>query len=209
MEVLKLKPISNKKIVIYLLENIGFDSQLTDLEILKEIIENNNIKFITVDINGINFKTFKNSTLLRILNAFNIEYYLLDMPEHAYGCLYAEITKNEEKISELLQEYRNMDDKYSFKGLNLKSWIDVLKKEVFQDKNILELKTRPQWIVKKILDIVRTYQNEKIFLIHFAHKITLPEIIKQLKELQIEAIVYDYYSIHNIPYLIIKQGESN
>jgi len=209
MEVLELKPINNKKIVIYLIEKTRFNSQLNDLEILKEIIEYNKINFIAVDIDGINFKTFKKSTLSSILNALDIEYYLLDMPEYAYGYLYAEITRKEEQISELLQEYRNMDDNDSFKGLNLKSWTDVLKKEVIQDKNILKLKTRPQWIVKKILDIVRKYQNEKISLIHFTHELSIPEIIKQLKELQIEAIVYDFYSILNIPYLTIKQEESN
>lgn len=209
MEVLELKPINKKKILIYLTEKTRFNSQLNDLDILKELIEINNINFITVDINGIDFKTFKNSSLSRVLNALDIEYYLIDMPEYAYGYLYAEITRKEERISELLQEYRNMDDIASFKGLNLKSWIHVLKKEVIQDKNILELKTRPQWIVKKILDIVRKFQNEKISLIHFGYEITLPEIKKQLKELQIEAIVYDFYSIHNIPYLPIKQEECN
>ena len=209
MEVLELKPIKNKKIVIYLIETTKINSQLNDIECLKALIDKDNINFITVDINGENFKTFKISNLSSVLSALNIEYYILDMPEYAYGYLYEEITRKEMQISELLQEYRNMNNKDSFKGLNLKSWIEFLKKEVVQDKNTLELKTRPQWIVKKILDTVRKYPNKKLSLIHFAYESTFSEIIEQLKELHIEAIIYDFNSIYNIPYLTIKQEESN
>ena len=209
MEVLELKPIKNKKIVIYLIETTKINSQLNDIECLKALIDKDNINFITVDINGENFKTFKISNLSSVLSALNIEYYILDMPEYAYGYLYEEITRKEMQISELLQEYRNMNNKDSFKGLNLKSWIEVLKKEVVQDKNTLELKIRPQWIVKKILDTVRKYPNKKLSLIHFAYESTFSEIIEQLKELHIEAIIYDFNSIYNIPYLTIKQEESN
>ncbi len=209
MEVLELKPIKNKKIFIYLVEKSKFNSQLNDIENLNELIQKNDINFITIDLDGEDFKTVKNSSFSKGLNALNIEFYLLDMPEYVYGYLYEEIIRKEEQVSELLHEYQNMDDKDSFKGLNLKSWIDVLKKEVIQDKNILELKIRPQWIVKKILDLVKRQKNENISLIHFAHEKILSEIIKQLNELHIEVIVYDFNSVYNIPYLIIKQRESN
>ena len=209
MEVLELKPIKNKKICIYLIEKSRFNFQLNDIENLNELIQKKDINFITIDLDSEDFKTFKNSSFSKVLNALNIEYYLLDMPEYAYGYLYEEIMRKEERVSELLDEYQNMDDKNSFKGLNLKSWIDVLKKEVIQDKNILELKIRPQWIVKKILDLVKKQKNEIISLIHFSHEEILSEIFKQLNQLYIEVNVYDFNSIYNIPYLIIKQGESN
>lgn len=209
MEVLELKPIRNKTVVIYLIDKTRINSQLSDIDILKALVDKNIIDFITVDKNSVNFKTFKNSNLSRVLNALNVEYYLLDMPEYAYGYLYEEITKKEEQIKDLLEEYRIMDDKDSFRGLNLKSWIDVLKKEVFQEKNILEIKIRPQWIVKKTLDLIKKQKNENVSLIHFTNEKALPEITKQLINLHIEAIVYDFNSIYNIPYLIIKQEESN
>ncbi len=209
MEVLELKPIRNKTVVIYLIDKTRINSQLNDIDILKALVDKNNINFITIDINNGNFKTFKNSNLSRVLNALNVEYYLLDMPMYAYGYLYEEITKKEEQINDLLEEYRIMDDKDSFRGLNLKSWIDVLKKEVFQEKNILEIKIRPQWIVKKTLDLIKKHKNEKVSLIHFTNENTLPEITKQLRNLHIEAIVINFNNIYNIPYLIIKQEESN
>lgn len=209
MEVLELKPIKNKKICIYLIEKSRFNFPLNDIENLNELIHKNDINFITIDVDGEDFKKFKNSSFSKVLNTLNIEYYLLDMPEYAYGYIYEEIVRKEEQVSELLHEYQNMVDKESFKGLNLKSWIDVLKNEIIQDKNILELKIRPQWIVKKILNLIKKQKNENISLIHFAHEKIISETIKQLNELHIEVIFYDFNCIYNIPYLIIKQGGSN
>lgn len=207
MEVLELKPIENKKITVYLIDKIKVNPQLNDIDILKRLIDNNNVSFITAEMNNENFKNFKNSSLSTILNALELDYYLLDIPEYAYGYLFEEINRKEEQIRELSTEYINMDDKNSFKGINLKSWIDVLKKEVNHDKNILETKTRPQWIVKKILDLIKLHENEELSLIHFLHEKTLSEITKQLEELHIEVIVYDLNNIQIIPYLIIKQEE--
>ncbi|UCD00746.1 MAG: hypothetical protein JSV23_07595 [Promethearchaeota archaeon] len=209
MEVLELKPIKNKKICIYLIEKSRFNFQLNYIENLTELIQKNDINFITIDLDCEDFKMFKNTSFSKVLNTLNLDYYLLDMPEYAYGYIYEEIMKKEEQVRELFHEYQNMDDKDSFKGLNLKSWIEVLKKEVIQDKNILELKIRPQWIVKKILDLIKKQKNETISLIHFTHEKIISEIIEQLNGLHIEVIVYDFKCIYNIPYLIIKQGEIN
>jgi len=209
MEVLELKPIRNKAVDIYIIEKSRINSHLNDIDMLKALVDKHHIDFITVDIKSDGFKTFKKSSLSIVLNALNTEYHLLDIPEYAYGYLNEEILKKEEQINDLLEEYRIMDDKDSFKGLNLKSWIDVLKKEVFQDKNILEIKIRPQWIIKKILGLVKKHKNEIISLIHFTHEIALPEITKQLRELHMEAIVLNFNSIYNTPNLIIKQEDGN
>ncbi len=209
MEVLELKPITNKKITIYLIDKIRINPKLNDIDTLKELVSNNEVSFITLEINNENFKDFKNSNLSIVLNALDLEFHLLDMPEYAYGYLFEEINKKEEQIGELLTEYRNLDDKNSFKGLNLKSWIDVLKKEVNHDNKILETKTRPQWIVKKILDLARLHENEDLSLIHFFHERTLSEITKQLRELHIEVIVYELNNFHNIQNIIIKQEGNN
>jgi len=209
MEVLELKPINNKNITIYLIDKTKINTKFNDIDILKELVNNSDISFITVEINNENFKEFKNSNLSIILNALNLEFYLLDMPEYAYGYLFEEINKKEEQIRELLMEYSNIDEKNSLKGLNLKSWIEVLKMEVNHDKIILDTKTRPQWIVKKILDLARLHKNEELFIIHFFHERTLSEITKQLRELHIEVIVYELNNIYNIPNLIIKQEGNN
>ncbi|MFW9818836.1 MAG: hypothetical protein ACFFE5_04440 [Candidatus Thorarchaeota archaeon] len=209
MEVLELKPIKNKNITLYLIDKRSINPKLNDIEILKDLVKNHDVRFITVEINNEKFKKFKNSSLSIVLDAVNLEYHLLDMPEYAYGYLLDEINKKEEQIRDLLTEYRVMDDQSSFKGLNLKSWIDILKKEVNHDKNILESKTRPKWIVKKILDLARLHENEGFSVIHFYNEKTLSEITKQLTELHIEVVIHELNNFHNIPYLIIKQEENN
>ncbi|MFW9881757.1 MAG: hypothetical protein ACFFG0_52505 [Candidatus Thorarchaeota archaeon] len=209
IEVLDLKPIKNTNITIFLIDKTKINLKLTDIDLLKALVNTNNVSFITVEMNNEYFKNFKNSNLSVLLNALNLEYFLLDMPEYAYGYLFDEIIKKEEQIRELSIEYNNMDNIDSFKGLNLKSWVDVLKKEVLQDINVLETKTRPQWIVKKILDLIRLHKNEEICLLHFFHEKSLIEITKQLRELHIEAILYEMNKFHNISYLTIKQEVNN
>jgi len=209
MEVLELKPIKNKEITVYLIDKIRISLQHNDIDVLKELVETNEISFITVETSNENFKEFKNSNLSIILNGLNLEFHLLDIPEYAYGYLFDEINKKENQIKVLSSEYRNLNDKNSFKALNLNSWIEVLKKEVIHDKTVLDTKTRPQWIVKKILDIARLHKNEKMSLIHFFQEGTLAEITKQFRELHIEVIVYELNNFHNFPYIIIKQEEIN
>ncbi|MFX1391746.1 MAG: hypothetical protein ACFE9Z_16910 [Promethearchaeota archaeon] len=205
MEVLEIKPLKNKNIMIYLIDRTKINSKSNDIEILKDLAKRNNVSFITVEMSNENFIKFKNSNLSIVLNKLNLEYYLLDIPEYAYGYLYEEIINKEEQIRELLIEYRKMDDKNSFKGLNLKSWIEFLEKEVIYDKNIIETKTRPQWIVKKILDLIRRYEQIDVSLIHFFCEKSLLEITKLLRELHIEVIFYELNNFYNIPYQIIKQ----
>ncbi|UCC18503.1 MAG: hypothetical protein JSV62_10350 [Promethearchaeota archaeon] len=205
MEVLELKQIRNKIIRIYLIDKDSICLSLDHIDILKELVNLHNILIITVEINNENFKEFKNSNLSSVLNALSLEYHLLDIPEYAYGYLFEEISKKEEQIRELLVEYRNMDNKDSFKGLNLKSWIEVLRKELNYDKSILEKKTKPQWIVKKVLDLLKRLEHKEISLIHFFHEKSLPEITKQLRDLHIEVVNYDFKNIYDMQSIIIKQ----
>ena len=88
MEVLELKPITNKKITIYLIDKIRINPELNDIDLLKELVNRTDISFITVEMNNENFKEFKNSNLSIIISALNLEYHLLDIPEYAYGYLF-------------------------------------------------------------------------------------------------------------------------
>lgn len=83
-----------------------------------------------------------------------------------------------------------MKDKDSFKGQNLLSWIDMLTQEVKEEYKFLEFKLRPQWIVKEILDIIKSYQDEEITLAHFAKEKTITEVLTLLKEVEIEVVIY-------------------
>ncbi len=58
--------------------------------------------------------------------------------EFANGYLNIEIVEKEDLINEFTEEYQNMEDKDSFKGQYLESWIDVLKTEVKEIKKLLK-----------------------------------------------------------------------
>lgn len=125
------------------------------------------------------------------MEQYKIPYYTVDIPEYAMGYLMTEIIEKEEQVNELIEEFLSMKNKESIKGLNLKSWIDFLKEEIDEKKLFLQLKLRPQWIAKKILDIIRSKNNNEITFIHFAQDKIFNEIMNLLKDLDIKVKDYE------------------
>ena len=156
-----------------------------------EFLSRKNVNFATIDLENENLRSFNKLSLAKILEQYKIPYYTVDIPEYAMGYLMTEIIKKEDQVNELTEEFLSMSDKESIKGLNLKSWIDFLKEEIDEKKLFLQLKLRPEWIVKKILDIIRSKNNNEITFAHFAQDNIFNETMNLLKDLEIKVKVYD------------------
>jgi len=186
MEVLEIKPVSNKEIKVYMINRtkikLGYNT---------DIFSCIDLDFATIDVENENLRSFNKSPLTKLLEQFEIPYYTVDIPEYAKGYLNEEIIEKEDLVNELVEEFLKMSDKNSLKGLNLKSWIDVLKDEIEEKRLFLKLKLRPQWIVKKILDIIRSDKKRKITFVHFAQDNVFMETMKLLKELNMEIRIYE------------------
>jgi len=209
MEVLEIKPVRNKDIIVYLVRRSNIKLKLSINMNLFEFLSRVNVNFATIDLENENLRSFNKSSLAKILEQYKIPYYTVDIPEYVMGYLMAEIIEKEDQVNELIEEFLSMSNKESLKGLNLKSWIDFLKEEINEKKLFLQLKLRPEWIVKKILDIIRQKNNKKITFVHFAQDIIFNELRNLLKDLDIEVKVYEQkkqnfaqYSIKNEEVLV-------
>ncbi|MFX1258954.1 MAG: hypothetical protein ACFFAN_13940 [Promethearchaeota archaeon] len=191
MEVLEFKPIKNKIITVYMVKKAKQDEEINERVNLNELLNFINADFVTFDLDNENMINLRKSSLRKLLDELEIPYFPLEMPEYAKGYLFEEIMEKEEQINELLEEYISMKDKNSFKGQNLKSWIDILKKEVEKKKNFLIYKLRPQWIVKKILDQIKSKKKRDITIVHFVPKNIISEMIKLLQEYNVKVIIYE------------------
>ncbi|MFX1372542.1 MAG: hypothetical protein ACFFCE_11840 [Promethearchaeota archaeon] len=203
MEVLELKPVKDKKIVVYMSskENAKY-FQNDDHSKLAEFLKKNHIDFVTVDFQ-VNMKEFSKTQFAEILNELNIPYFQVDIPDYAMGYLYQEILEKQEFQNELFEEYENMEDKDSYKGLSLKNWIDMLGEEIQEREIYLSLKLRPQWIVKKMLDLALSFKKDVIFFVHFVQEDICedicPQIVENLRELGVKVISYNKkHTIQNI-----------
>ena len=162
MEVLELKPVKNKKIIVYMSskENAKY-FQNVDHPKLVEFLEKNSIDFVTVD-------------------------FQVDMKE---------IIEKQEFQNELFEEYESMEDKDSYKGLSLKNWIDMLGEEIQEREIFLSLKLRPQWIVKKMLDLALSFKKDVIVFVHFVQEDICedicPQVVENLRELGVKVISYN------------------
>ncbi|MFX1279163.1 MAG: hypothetical protein ACFFA3_07080 [Promethearchaeota archaeon] len=185
MEVLEIKPVRNKEIKAYLVNLSEIKSKLNNNLNINEFLTHQNIKFATIDLENENLRTFTKSSLAKVLEQYKIPFYPVDIPEYVMGYLIAEIVEKEEQVNELIKEFLSMSNKQSIKGLNLKSWIDFLKAEIDEKKVFLQLKLRPKWIVKKILDIIRLRNDTEIAFVHFAQDNIFNETMKLLKDLNI------------------------
>jgi len=191
MEVLELKILKNKKISAYLIEKPIRAINMSKLQCLVNFLTEKDIKFISIDMENENLKDFKKSTLGMLVEKLDAPYYSLDIPEYAKGYLLNEILEKEEQVDELLTEYSLMKNQECFKGQNLKCWIEVLEDEVRQKREFYALKLRPQWITKKILDIIKSIKPKEISFVHFAKKDIFLEMVSLFKELNIEVIAFN------------------
>ena len=126
-----------------------------------------------------------------------------DIPEYAMGYLYEEVVEKQRLQNELFEEYDNMEDKESYKGMSLKNWIDMLSEEIQQKEIFLSLKLRPQWIVKKMLDLCKGVKKETVSFVHFVQEDICedicPQVVENLRDLGVRVISYNKkHTIQNI-----------
>jgi len=203
MEVLELKPIKNKKIVSYMTskENIKY-FQNPDTSKLRDFLKKKNINFVTVDFQ-VNMREFSKTSFAQLLDELKIPYYQVDIPEFAMGYLYEEILEKQELLNELYEEYEKENDKESYKMISLRNWIDMLAEEIQEKEIFLSLKLRPQWIVKKMLDLAHNYKVDTISFVHFVQEDICedicPQITENLRDLGVKVISYNKkHTVQNI-----------
>ncbi|MFX1339503.1 MAG: hypothetical protein ACFFDK_12895 [Promethearchaeota archaeon] len=203
MEVLEIKPIKNKKVTAFIFAKENSKSlQSTDPDLLKNFLSNNKINFVTVDFD-IDLKDFSRTPFAKALDKLGIKYYQVDIPEYAMGYLYEEIMEKEELLTGLTEEYVNLEDRDSYKGQSLKNWIDLINIEIQEKENHLTLKIRPMWIVKKMLDLAKNFQEDDVNFVHFVQTDICEDICSQvveyLREYNVKVIQYNKkHTIKNI-----------
>ncbi len=202
MEVLELKKVK-KKVITYMIskENAEY-FQDENTSKLVDFLREREINFVTVDFQ-VDISLFHKTPFAKALSDLNIPYYQLDIPEYAMGYLYEEIVEKQELQNELFEEYKNIDNKESYKGLSLKNWIDMLGEEIQQKEIYLSLTLRPQWIVKKMLDLVKNFNNQTVSFIHFIQKDICedicPQVSQYLRDLDVKVVFYNKkHTIQNI-----------
>lgn len=205
MEVLDLKPIKNKKIISYMFakENSN-DLQNRDPSLLTTFLKNEKINFVTLDFD-LNINDFSKTPLASVLENLGIRYEQVDIPEYVMGYLYEEVIEKEELLDSLTEEYKNLEDRDSYKGLSLKNWIDLLNMEIREKENLLSFKIRPMWIVKKMLDIARNFKTDEVHFVHFVQTDICEDICSQVVELLREnkVKVIQYNKKHTIKNIIL------
>ncbi len=195
MEVLELKPIKKRKITAFISskENAKYFQDMDPSKLIV-FLKKNGVNFVTVDFQVI-MREFSKTPFAQTLEKLNIPYFQVDIPDYAMGYLYQEIIEKQQLQTELFEEYESMKDKESYKGLSLKNWIDMLGVEIQEKENFLSLQLRPQWIVKKMLDLAASYDKNVIVFVHFVQEDICeeicPEITKNLRELGVKVVSYN------------------
>lgn len=181
IEVLEIKPVKNKNINLYLIRDGVLNQDLFDN--LRNILKNEKFRFAIIDFNDFQSKKLYETPLHLFLDKFKIPYYSVDIPQYVRDHLCVEILEKELLINELENEYIDLisdpEQEESFKAQNLDSWINLLKQEVKDKMNYLKLALKPQWVVKKVLDIIKMIKTDRFSIMHFTHG----EIFTELKEL--------------------------
>lgn len=190
MECLELKPIKNKKAAVYLVKMAINQSDVKITDELSNFLEDNQINFVMLDSEK-SSRDFKKSNIAKALENSRVEGSPVDIPEFAKGFLFEEILEKEEQINILRAEYDDMEEQDSFKGQNLKSWIEFEEKEIKEKKEFLTLKLRPQWIVKQALDSVEARESDEVNFMVFVREDVFTEMATLFADLEVKVVAYD------------------
>jgi len=195
MDVLELKPIKNKKVIAYIFAKENSESlQYIDVELLTTFLKKEEIDFVIINFD-IDMKEFSKTPFAVIFEKLGIKYVQGDIPEYAMGYLYEEIIEKEELFNSLVDEYQNLKDRDSYKGQSLKNWIDLINSEIQEKENFLSLRLRPMWIVKKMLDFVKSFKAEEVKFVYLVQKDICEDICSQvvdlLRDFNVKVIQYN------------------
>ncbi len=190
MECLELKPIKNKKAAVYLVKMAINQSDVKITGDLSNFLGDNQINFVMVDSEK-SLRDFKKSNVAKTLETCRVEGSPVDIPEFAKGFLFEEILEKEEQTNVLRVEYDDMEEKDSFKGQNLKSWIEFEEKEIQEKKEFIALKLRPQWIVKQALDSVEARESDEVNFIVFVREDVFTETATLFADLEVKVVACD------------------
>lgn len=184
MEVLELKPLKNKKVFVFLIKNEKYNLTYDETLVLADVLEKYDFKFSTITVDESELPGFKETNLAAFLDDSMLTCYNVDIPEYAKGYLDNEIEEEQDRLKELKAEYNTLKDKDSYNAQTIKSWIDHLTAELKEKTKDLNTGLRAQWVVKKILDIIRYYEDslyyeDTIYILHF----TSGELLMALKDL--------------------------
>jgi len=203
MEILELKPLKKKKVYLYLIKHKDNDFSHLNLNHLSDFIEENKFRFAIIDFNNNSSKESYIEPLTKFLEDFNIPHYDIDIPEGVKNYLLVEILEKEVLLKELEEEFENInpEDLESYKAQSLKSWIDLLKRELENQKRNLEYNVKPSWIVKKALDIIRNIKYDRFSIMHFAPETLFNQLKALFEEYNIKVIKIDNKNGLYNPYL--------
>ena len=195
MQVLDLRPFKKKRVIAYIFTKENSQKfQNSSSEILKRFLKDKRIQFLTLDFD-IDMEKFHKTGFAKTLELMGITYYQLDIPEFPMGYLYQEILDKEEFLKELTEEYKNLEDRETFKALSLKNWIDLIHMEIQEQEISLGLQLRPLWIVKQMRDLVKSCPNQEVSYVHIVQTDICadicPQVVENLRELNVKVIQYN------------------
>ncbi|MFX1296647.1 MAG: hypothetical protein ACFFD2_17540 [Promethearchaeota archaeon] len=189
MEFIELKPIGSRIVILYLIKHKKFEwskNEEMNINFLLKII---NFKFISFDLNYEECNKNSYHSLLRILRNSMKPYFILDIPEDVKKDLIYDILRDKEQIEEIELEYKLINNKMG--NRSLKKWIEYIKAEAHEKEYFLNLKVKPRWIAKGMLDLIDLYNEGIIHILHFTSGDIFTELSTILKELEITVVNYD------------------
>ncbi len=193
MDVLSVKPVEGKKISSFVFKVKYPELMNASIPELDEFLSDKNRKlnFATIYFD-LSAKDFSKTYLAKKLAEKEIPYFAVDIPEFAMGYLYQEIAEKEQILDELCDAYDKLEEKDSLKAESMKNWIDLTRQEIQEKETFLSMKLRPQWIVKQMLDIAKTFNTAEVAFVHFVQEDVCEEIctevVEQLRCLEVKVM---------------------
>ena len=197
MQVLEVESVRNNKISVFLLNIENYREKINELRKIMDYFKYKMVEFATVDHEEESFREFNGTNLAQLLNESKIPYLPISIPDRTKNYFNNVVMEKEKQIKEFLDDYESLNNKNCTKGIYLKSRIDLYLEQRKENTSFFNLIIKPQYIAETILKEIAKSKKDEINIIHFGMENTFSEIMKILKEFNINIdIFYLHYLGH-------------
>ena len=190
MQVLEIEPKRKSKITIFLLNIEKCMSKLNEFRELMDYFKYKSVDFAIIDYEDENLKDFIDPQLSELLLNLKIPTFPIYIPHPTKNYFRKINNEKSNQIKELIHEYENLQNKNCKKGHDLQSRINLYIEQRKENLDFYNFKMKPQYIAETIIKRIENSNNDEIIIIHFGWENSFTEIMKILKEVDMNIDIF-------------------
>ena len=172
-------------------------TKLNEFRKLMDYFKYKSVEFATIDNGDANFEEFMVPRLSKLLIELNIPTVPIYIPHRTKNYFKKIDYEKNFQLNECVHEYESLENKNCRKGYDLKSRVNLYLEQRKEYLYFFNFKIKSQYIAETILKRIENIKKDEIIIIHFGWENNFSEIMKILKEVNINIDIFYLHYLGN------------